>query len=244
MWKYCHKFNFFFFCWPDFSKLTLNVARRYFDIICTLSQWLYSPILGLGRHHETFRFISVTRSRTVGWTPWTGDQLVARTLLTAPGDCDNGEVGGMNDFGRGNRSTRRKPTPTPLCPPQIPLARPGSEPGPPRGKPATNRFSYGAADIICTDCAFSPLPNAFTTSNTITSLSELSAVRYIEVDVCLVLSLKVFCDLVSSVLAIQFLLMTEIISAWCVLILKQINNEWFCKGFHWWPAELLEARSV
>jgi hypothetical protein len=59
-------------------------------------------------------------------------QLVARTLLTAPGDCDDdGEVGGMNGFGRGDRSTRRKPAPTPLCPPQIPLARPGREPGPP-----------------------------------------------------------------------------------------------------------------
>jgi hypothetical protein len=59
--------------------------------------------LGLGRLHETFRFISVTRSRTVSSTPWTDDQLVARTLLTAPGDCDdNGEVGGMNGFGRGN----------------------------------------------------------------------------------------------------------------------------------------------
>jgi hypothetical protein len=28
----------------------------------------------------------------------------------------DGEVGGMNGFGRGNRSTRRKPAPTPLCP--------------------------------------------------------------------------------------------------------------------------------
>jgi hypothetical protein len=28
-----------------------------------------------------------------------GDPLVARTLLTAPGDCDDdGEVGGMNGF--------------------------------------------------------------------------------------------------------------------------------------------------
>jgi hypothetical protein len=45
--------------------------------------WLYSPILGLGRLHETFHFISVTGSRTVGWTPWTGDRLVARSLLTA-----------------------------------------------------------------------------------------------------------------------------------------------------------------
>jgi hypothetical protein len=64
------------------------------------SLWLYSPILGLGRLHETFLFISVTRPRTVGRAPWTGDQLVARPLLTAPGDCDDGEVGGMNGFGR------------------------------------------------------------------------------------------------------------------------------------------------
>jgi hypothetical protein len=51
--------------------------------------------LGLGCLHETFRFISVTRSRTVGRTPWTCGQLVPRTLLTAPGDCDDGEVGGV-----------------------------------------------------------------------------------------------------------------------------------------------------
>jgi hypothetical protein len=36
-------------------------------------------------------------------------------IVPAPGDCDDGE------FGRGNRSTRRKPAPAPLCPPQIPL---------------------------------------------------------------------------------------------------------------------------
>jgi hypothetical protein len=58
--------------------------------------------------------------------------LAARPLLTAPGDCDDGEVGGMNGFGRGHQSTRRKPAPTPLYPPQIPLARPGREPLPPR----------------------------------------------------------------------------------------------------------------
>jgi hypothetical protein len=94
--------------------------------------WLYSLILGLGRLHETFRFISVTGSRAVRRTPWTGDQLFARPLLTAPGDCEDGDVGGMNGFGRGDRSPLRKPAPTPLCPPQIPLARPGREPGPPR----------------------------------------------------------------------------------------------------------------
>jgi hypothetical protein len=57
--------------------------------------WLYSPILGLGRLHETSRFISVTRSRIVSSPPWTGDQLVARPLLTAAGDCEDGEFGGM-----------------------------------------------------------------------------------------------------------------------------------------------------
>jgi hypothetical protein len=38
-------------------------------------------------------------------------------IVPAPGDCEDGEFGGMN--GRGNRSIRRKPAPTPLCPPQI-----------------------------------------------------------------------------------------------------------------------------
>jgi hypothetical protein len=109
--------------------------------------WLYSPILGHGRLHETFRFISVTRSRRVSRTPWTGDQLVARHLLTGPGDCDDdGEDGGMNGFGRGNRSTRRNPAPTPLCPPHIPDS--GANPGRRGRKPATNRFSYGAAMYI------------------------------------------------------------------------------------------------
>jgi hypothetical protein len=41
-------------------------------------------------------------------------------ILPAPGDYDDGEFGGMK-IGKGNRSTRRKPAPEPLCPPQIPL---------------------------------------------------------------------------------------------------------------------------
>jgi hypothetical protein len=47
-------------------------------------------------------------------------------IVPAPGECDDGEFGGMK-IGRGNRSTRRKPAPAPLYPPQIPLARPGLE---------------------------------------------------------------------------------------------------------------------
>jgi hypothetical protein len=40
--------------------------------------------------------------------------------VSAPGDFDNGEIGGM--IGKGNRSTRRNPAPVPLCPPQTPHA--------------------------------------------------------------------------------------------------------------------------
>jgi hypothetical protein len=54
-----------------------------------------------------------------------------RPIVPSPGDYDDGEIGGMM-IGRRNRSTRRKPTPVPLCPPQIPHALPGCEPGPPR----------------------------------------------------------------------------------------------------------------
>jgi hypothetical protein len=37
-------------------------------------------------------------------------------IVPAPGDYVNGEFGGMM-IGRGNRSTRTKPAPVPLCPP-------------------------------------------------------------------------------------------------------------------------------
>jgi hypothetical protein len=59
------------------------------------------------------------------------------------GDC--GPIGGIK-IGRGNRSTRRKPAPVPLSPPQIPHdVIPGSNPCRSGGKPATNRLSYSKA---------------------------------------------------------------------------------------------------
>jgi hypothetical protein len=103
--------------------------------------WLYSSILGLGRLHDTFRFISVT-SRRVGRTPLTGDQLVARPLLTAPGDCEDGEFGGMKCGWQGKPKYSEKT-----------LSRRHfvhhkshlPDPGRRGGKPATNRSNYGAA---------------------------------------------------------------------------------------------------
>jgi hypothetical protein len=42
-------------------------------------------------------------------------------IVPARDDYDDGEIGGMM-IGKGNRSTRRKPAPVPLCPPQTPHA--------------------------------------------------------------------------------------------------------------------------
>jgi hypothetical protein len=66
-----------------------------------------------------------------------GTAATNRHIVPAPGDYD-GETGGM--IGRGNRSSRRKPAPVPLCPPPIPHAARTLG-----GKPATNRLSYGTA---------------------------------------------------------------------------------------------------
>jgi hypothetical protein len=50
-----------------------------------------------------------------------GTTATSRRIVPAPGDYDDREIGGTM-IGRGNRSTRRKPAPVPLCPPQTPLA--------------------------------------------------------------------------------------------------------------------------
>jgi hypothetical protein len=48
------------------------------------------------------------------------DPLGTAVIVPAMVDYDDGEIGGM--IGRGNRSTRRKPAPVLLCPPQNPHA--------------------------------------------------------------------------------------------------------------------------
>jgi hypothetical protein len=49
-----------------------------------------------------------------------GTSAIYWPVVPAPGDYADGEFGGMK-IGRGNRSTRRKPAASPLCPAQIPL---------------------------------------------------------------------------------------------------------------------------
>jgi hypothetical protein len=60
--------------------------------------------------------------------------------VLAPSDYDDGEIGEMM-ISRGDRSTRRKPAPVSLCPPQ--KLCPDANPSRRGGKPATNRLSYG-----------------------------------------------------------------------------------------------------
>jgi hypothetical protein len=66
--------------------------------------------------------------------------------MIGEGNC--GATDGMK-IGRGNQSTRRKPAPAPLFPPQNPLDQTQDRtPGRRGGKPVTNRLSYGAALIV------------------------------------------------------------------------------------------------
>jgi hypothetical protein len=57
-----------------------------------------------------------------GWSPTGSTRHYGHQwpIVPAPGDYNDGEIGGM--IGRGNRSTRRKPVTVPLCPPQTPHA--------------------------------------------------------------------------------------------------------------------------
>jgi hypothetical protein len=65
---------------PELVFTGADVFYAYDNMALSLLSLALQPNLGLGRLRENFRFISVTRSRTVCRTPWTGDQLVARTL--------------------------------------------------------------------------------------------------------------------------------------------------------------------
>jgi hypothetical protein len=69
-----------------------------------------------------------------------------RSIVPTPGDFDDGELGGMM-IGRGNRSTRRKPAPVPLCPSQTPHACPDANPDRRDGKPPTTDLPYPCLSV-------------------------------------------------------------------------------------------------
>jgi hypothetical protein len=83
--------------------------------------FLKTGVLFLQNTHlkELFSF----NSHSGGWSPTEATRHVGTLAIywpsvPAPGDYDDGEAAGMK-IGRGNRSTRRKPAPAPLRPPQI-----------------------------------------------------------------------------------------------------------------------------
>jgi hypothetical protein len=122
------------------------IYNRVASLLCTTKQFLKicRPVKVFFPCGSTAKFWALTASKKLSVSFRLLDLghsagLLGRVIsssqglcVSAAGDYEDGEVGGMNGFGRGNWSTRRNPTPTPLCPPQIPLARPGREPGPPR----------------------------------------------------------------------------------------------------------------
>jgi hypothetical protein len=86
-------------------------------------------------------FHALDRARLLGRVISSSQDL----CVFAPGDYDDGEVGGMNDFGRENRCTRENLPRRHFVHHKSHLPDPGANPGRRGGKPATNRFSYGAA---------------------------------------------------------------------------------------------------
>jgi hypothetical protein len=64
---------------------------------------------------HSFIILSGVRLSPLGTAATTG-------LLYQPKMIDDGDFGAIDEMktGRGNRNTRRKPAPPPLCPPQIP----------------------------------------------------------------------------------------------------------------------------
>jgi hypothetical protein len=85
-----------------------------------------------------------------------------------------GAIGGMK-IGRGNRSTRRKPTPALLCPPQNPTWQTRFRTPDRRvRKPATNGLSYGTA-------IFSPISSPLMTRRVTVEVFDPASTRVFNV---------------------------------------------------------------
>jgi hypothetical protein len=104
------------------------------------------------------------------YSPCTSTHSGLLCLTPMIDEDDFWSIGGMKT-GRGNRSTRRKPTPAPLCPPQNPTWQTRSRtPNRSNGKPATNRLSYGAA-------FFSPILSPLTTRRVTVEVFDPASTR-------------------------------------------------------------------
>jgi hypothetical protein len=69
-----------------------------------------------------------------------------RPIVPAPGDYDDGEIGGM--LGRGKPKYSEKTCPSAALSTPNPTSCPDANPGRCCWKPATNRLSYGTAFVV------------------------------------------------------------------------------------------------
>jgi hypothetical protein len=115
---------------------------------CVAVHTWYRLLLTVTNLYWYYFFIFLLFSVGWDWVSWYCGHYWPTVQPQMIGDGDCGEIGGIKS-GRGNRSTRRKPAPAPLCSPEIPHDwTPGSKSGRRGGKPVTNRFSYGVAFIL------------------------------------------------------------------------------------------------
>jgi hypothetical protein len=120
-----------------------------------------------------------------------GTAAANRPIVSAPGEYDDGEIGGM--IGRGNRCTRRKPATLPLCPPQTPhAARTRTRAATVRSQRLTARATARPAQPSSTNCIF--LQNSvFTIFHLPVMLPSLKAnVSSICLSVCLAICLSIY----------------------------------------------------
>jgi hypothetical protein len=107
--------HFVFFFLSSKSPFVLSVFTQLW-IVCllgTLSSWNFHWHFLADQYFTwvIYREIHVALQ-------YSGDGVANnRLIVPALGDYDDREIGGMM-IGKGNRSTRRKPAPVPLCPPQ------------------------------------------------------------------------------------------------------------------------------
>jgi hypothetical protein len=126
-------------------SVMLRYGSRFIYDFCRILVSAYEFVLPimlfLGGRERPLTFVTVGdyfffKFLAVGWD-WV--HLLRRPLiglLYQPrmiDDAEYGAVGGMR-IGRGNRSSRRKPAPVPLCQPQTHMTWAGIEPGPPQWK--------------------------------------------------------------------------------------------------------------
>jgi hypothetical protein len=124
--------------YKDFKCDVNTLCVLFFSCDSTVQFWALAASMKLS---VSFQLLSWTVSRT----PWTVDQL------TAPGDCDgDGEVGGIERFWRGKPNYSKKSCSSATLSATNPTwPDPGANLGRRGGKPATNRYSYGAAFYVC-----------------------------------------------------------------------------------------------